>query len=194
MFYKIVVNFNGFNLSKCTNVFFMEDGALPSTDAVKIGAAENWLDAIYGAVNTWADTNYTLMDATLYEVDGAGQVVRIVGGLNPSIDGQLGGEGLSLTTAGSGSARTNIPRVRGSKRFGGIGEIVQADGLFTNAILSALAQAVLEWLLGATSTSGVNFPGGVISTAAETFVPFNDSGLVTNIPGTQVTRKPGRGT
>ena len=90
-------------------------------------------------------------------------------------------------------ARTGIPRVQGRKRLPGIVESAQFDGLFANALLNALAQAALVYILGLTGWPEISYFPGVPSSKTASWQRFEGTGTVTNIPGTQVTRKPGRG-
>jgi hypothetical protein len=138
-------------------------------------------------------TQYTLKRAGLDQVDVEGKVLRSIGIMEPNIAGLTGADTVALTTAGSGFARTNVPKTRGSKRFFGFWEARLLGGLWVNVVIDALAQAVFEWLDGPGGEIVSNLVAGVLSTTLQQFVAFSGSGAVTNIAGTQVTRKPLRG-
>lgn len=192
--YKATLVFNANNHGVAMNSFVWKySGLVPLTDNDAVGYTEDWLVDIFAPLRPLMDSGYALMSGVLDEIDPAtGLIVRHVGGLSPSVSGSNNADMLPAPDAGSALARTNIPRVRGMKRFGGFVEGQQTDGLFINSLVSALATATANWLLGPNNgTTGFN--SGVWSSKAADFVPFANTGMVTNVPGTQVSRKPGRG-
>jgi hypothetical protein len=62
--------------------------------------------------------------------------------------------------------------------------------LYNNALLAAMAIATSRWIAG---PANILSEGGVWSSKASSFVPFANGGGTSNIPGTRVTRRPGRG-
>jgi len=191
--YKISVRFNDNNHGVAMNSFtWLETSLVPLPDAQVLERSEQWLNAIYAPLRIYMDTGYSFVEAQVDEISQAtGETVRGVGGITPTIGGQSAQDMLPAPDAGSALARTAIPRVRGQKRFGGFIEGQQTDGLLLNPLLSALAAATTQWILGAALEPAAST--GVWSSKTLGFVPFNGSGVVTNVPGTQVSRKPGRG-
>jgi len=191
--FKAIIRFNQQNLGQAVNVFTF-DMTPVFTDAQLLASAANWIAAIYSPLRNYMDTGCVFASGQVLEVDDAGDTIRIVGGIAPAVSGLNATEQTQLTSAFTGTARTAVPGVRGSKRFAGMSEIASIEGLLSNAALSALATAVANWLVGPIPPVGSGGArAGVISSAVAGFVPFTNSGIATNIPGTQVTRKPGRG-
>lgn len=190
--YKIILTFNLNNLSTAQNSFvFSDNGIIPSTDAFVLSEAEDWITNMFDAIKSYMDAGVTLTSAVVDELNNAtGEVLRHVGSISPSASGALTGDSLPHFAAGSVFARTGVPGVRGSKRIAGISEAQSTDGLFQNGALAALATLAARWLVGPAASA---FLGGVWSSKALSFVPFVNQGGATNVPGTQVTRKIGRG-
>lgn len=191
--YKVTVAFNQNNLGRAMNSFTWRDNVDTFLlDSAVLAASENYINDIFGPLRPYMDTGYVFIEGQVAEIAAAdGSVVRLVGGITPTISGTAAGDMLPSVVAASGLARTEVPKVRGTKRFGGIVEAKQDNGLFDNPLLAALAGAVAEWIAG--DALGLLSSPGVWSEKQAGFVPFNGSGLVTNIPGSQVSRKPGRG-
>lgn len=192
--YKIRVQYNLAGLGVSTNVFWVQNtiGVSPP-DNLLLDALEGWVEDIYTGLAAFMSDEHTFRDGIVDEVDAAGLVIRTVGSIAPNIDGQNVNDTTALTTAGSSFVRTAVPRVKGSKRWPGLVEAGTINGLFTNQFLAAIAEATLVWLAGPGAEILLGLVAGVISEKAGDFVPFADSGVATNVPGTQVTRKPLRG-
>jgi len=192
--YKVEVRFNNQNLGSAVNVFYAQDtNVTPDPDQDVLDRMETWIQNVYGSLRPLMDTGFVFASGRVLEVDNLGVLVRIIGGINPDISGLVTAQTLTLPAAGSATARTATPRVQGRKRFGGLVEGSLLDGLYDNALLTALGTALIQWLIGPGFGIVASWLSGVISSKLENFAPFDDNGLVTNIPGTQVTRKPGRG-
>lgn len=177
------------------NTFAIEySGAIAPADSGILTNMTTWMNRIYGnsSLRDYYADNITLKECVVTEHDVAGVLLRIVGGISPTVSGNSNVDSSALTTTMTGSGKTNQPKVRGSKRFPTPIDSVVVDGLLLNAAVGALAQATANWI--APGLGGV-FPwySGVFSEAVGHFVRFNGIGVVRNIPGTQVTRKPGRG-
>ena len=189
---KVSMKFNAGNVGNAYNVFCCEFNAVGSpTDASVLSLMEDWMESIYNPIKGFMSEAYVANGARVSEIDETGAVVRVIGTISPAISGTAVNDPNSGPTSMSGFARTNVPKVRGSKRFPGVTDTNVVGQLLTNAAVSALADAVAAW---------IGMPGlplfyraGVISSKALGFAPFSGTGAVTNVPGTQVTRKPFRG-
>lgn len=190
--YKVDIRFNNQGLGSAQNVFWFESGAAAGEHSFILSAATSWIQTIYGPLRPFMDTGCSFASGRVLRVAEDGEVLEVIGSITPVIGGTNNSEGLALPTAGSSFARTNNAKVKGSKRWPGFVEGTQVDGLFTNAIVAAMAQAVAEWI-GSFLIALFQATPGVLSTSEVTFLPFSGTGVVTNVPGTQVTRKPLRG-
>jgi len=155
---------------------------------------DTWMTRIYNTsgLRTVISTAFTLISCIVTEHTSTGQLIREVGGISPVISGTSSGDSSAGPTAMSAQANTNTPKARGGKRFPPPVDTVVVGQLLTNTALSLLASAASYWL--APGLGGINpWESGIFSTFAGGFVPFNGTGTVRNIPGTQTTRKPGRG-
>lgn len=190
--YKINLLFNLANITKGMNSFVWEDGGIiPTPDSLVLSFSESWITSIFSPLRPVMDSGVTLISATVDElVASTGKTQRHVGTINPTVNGTLGGDSLPFVDTGSCFARTAIPKVRGGKSFAGISETVAVDGLYANSALSALSAATSVWLTG---PNAGNFDSGVWSSKVAGFVPFVNQGGTTNVPGTRVSRRPGRG-
>lgn len=191
--FRVVVTFNMGGHGRGSNSFTFRDlSPTALIDSVVLAAAQTWVENIYGPLRASMSSGWTSMGAILQELDFAdGKVIRNVGGFSPSVSGLSSNDPLPTSDAGGALARTNIPKVRGTKRFGGLGEGQSLSGYLINTAVSNLAAATAQWIAG--NGLGLLADAGVWSAKVGDFVPFNGSGLVTNIFSTQVTRKTGRG-
>lgn len=190
--YKISVTLNAGGRGKAVNVFYARNvAATQPSDAVVIATLTGWVGSIFSALRPWISNTYTHMETLVQAIDNNGTVIRNVGTGTAAVAGTAVGDPSAGTTAMSMMARTNVPKVRGSKRIAGLIDSGVVGQLLTNAALAALASAVSQWVLG--PGAGSQFFPGVHSTTLPGFVNFSGVGVVTNVPGTQVTRKPGRG-
>lgn len=190
--YKIRVMFNLANVSKGINTFVWQaNSILPPTDSQVLSESLDWITAIYAPIRPLMDSNVTVMSCFVDElVESTGKVLRHVGSISPAVNGSLAQNALPFIDTGSAFARTNIPKVRGLKSFLGFTILHMVDGLYTNPLLSALTAATVAWLNGPSLSVA---RAGVWSSKVNDFVPFINQGGTTNIPGSRVTRKPGRG-
>lgn len=190
--YKVILTFNLNNLSTGQNSFIVRDPALiPYTDGLLLPILEDWVTSMWDSLRNHMDSGCTLISGAVDEIDNAtGEVIRHVGNISPSCNGAIGGDALTHFSAGSAFARTGVPGVRGSKRIAGLSEASSVDGLWTNLLLAALGTFASRWLVGLNPD---NLEAGVWSSKVSSFVPFVPQGGVTNVPGTQVSRKIGRG-
>lgn len=192
--YKMTIVYNAASLGVATNIFwFQHVGGSPDPDDTVLSLAKDWAEDIYGDLTQFMALAFKLKEGVIDEVDTQGVKVRTVGSIDPDISGISSGDPLTLPAAGSTFARTSVPRVMGRKRWPGFHEGTTAGALFINNLVSGLATATLEWLAGPATIIFSEYVAGVISKRIGDFVPFADSGVATNVPGTQVTRKPLRG-
>lgn len=192
--FRVNIRFNQQNLGTAINTFtcIQEFGEILN-DATLLNDMTSWMEDIYDPLLSLMDTGFQFASGQVLEMGEDGSIVRIVGSISPDISGTANSDQLALPTAASAFVRTNEPKIRGSKRFSGFCEPNQADGLFDNALLNAMALAVIAWASNRGSVLTALYEPGVLSTSLETFVRFAGTAVITNIPGTQVTRKPGRG-
>jgi len=191
-FLRVNLRFSQQNLGSAVNVYHMEYNPT-ATDSQILSETTDWMEDIYSPLRSFMDAGCQFASGQVLEVNGLGETIRVIGSITPTVSGTVSGDQLALPTALSAFVRTGFPRVKGSKRFPGIGESWQSDGLFFNTLINALVQAVLAWAGSRGSILTLLWTPGVISGQQGDFVPFEGTAVVTNIPGTQVTRKPLRG-
>jgi len=196
-FYKATLRWNNGVLGKVQNTFSFKHNALTQdSDTVLLANVSAWMTGIYvtSGLRNIMHTSVVFSDGGLDQVSATGDIIRHVGGFgDANLSGQSTGESMPGPVAMAATARTNTPKVRGSKRFPPPVEGAVAEGLLTNSAMSFLVAATTRWIAGYTVLGVPRYVAGVFSSQVSSFVPFNGTGLVTNIPGTQVTRKPGRG-
>lgn len=189
---RVTIKFNQQNLGTAVNTFFMEYNAGASNSAI-LSECTDWMEDVYGPLRPHMDSGCVFGSGEVAHVAPDGSTLSILGSITPNISGTAAGDSLPLVDAASAFARTDVPRVRGSKRFPGISENAAGEGLFFNSIMAALASAVLGWVSQRGSILTWLWNPGVISSKTGTFERFSGTAVITNIPGTQVTRKPLRG-
>lgn len=189
---KITLKFNLNNLSVGMNSFFFRDSVDIGSDAGYLAAADTWMDDFWAPLRPVMDSGVVLMSASVDEIVAAtGHIDRHIGGITPVVNGTNNSSALPQIVAGSMFARTDVPKVRGGKRIAGFHAGGSVEGLFTNTVLTALAAAATVWIDGPAGYA--TFNPGVWSSKVSGFVDFIPQAGVTNIPGSQVTRKIGRG-
>jgi len=197
--FNIRITFNAMNLGVAQNTFtFRDTFAATRPDAVLLADALNWMEAFYAPISPYLDSQMVFMGGQVDEVAfvaGKLEIIRNVGTISPAISGTQNAQGTALTTALSLLAKTATPKVRGGKRLGAFTENHMVDALWTNTLLTQGVTATAVWIGGPSSVPGGStaFEAGVMSTALQGFAKFTGQGSVTNVPGTQVTRKPLRG-
>ena len=189
---RVNLRFNQQNLGSAVNVYHAQYGE-PYADTALLEECTQWMEDIYTPLRQYMDAGCTFASGQVLEVDNEGTTIRVIGGITPVVSGNASGDQLTLVAAASAFARTEFPKVRGGKRFPGISEGQQQDGLFLNPLMAAMVDAVVAWISERGSILTELFTPGVISLQQLDFVEFAGSAVVTNIPGTQVTRKPLRG-
>ena len=190
--YRVDVRFNMQNLGSGVNVFWFEWGNVENPTSF-LGAVTDWVESMYEPLVGFIDSGCVFADAQVVSVDVEGETIEVIGSITPNISGTSNTEQLPSTSAASAMARTGTPKVQGRKRIPGIVEGAQIDALFTNPIVTAMAQFVVAWILGPAGFGLPDAVAGVLSSKLLDFAGFSGSGTVTNVPGTQVTRKPLRG-
>jgi len=190
--YKVEVKFNQQNLGSALNVYWFQiEGTQPTNTQIKAGVT-NWIESIYAPLVPTMDAGCTFSSCRITVVDTDGNTIGEVGDITCDISGSQSGHQLTLVAAASAFARTLVGKIQGRKRFPGISEDRNTDGLFDNVLLNALAQAALEWVATFAISTFFGHPG-VLSLSTGTFKQFTGTAVITNVPGTQVTRKPLRG-
>lgn len=190
--YKVTVRINAGNRGQAVNVFYARNvAATQPSDSVVISTLTGWIGSIFSPLRPWLSNTFTHLETLVQAIGNDGVVTRNIGTGTSAVSGTAVGDPSAGPTAMSMLARTNVPKVRGSKRIAGVIDSAVVTQVLTSAALSALAAAVSQWVVG--PGAGSQFFPGVHSTTLPGFVNFSGVGVVTSIPGTQVTRKPGRG-
>lgn len=192
--YRANVKFNMQNLGSGVNTFVFEipGGTQPSNNEIR-QAVKDWIEDLYDEIKTQMDNGCTFASGQIVRLASDGTTDALIGGFSADISGTADGSQLASTTAASMYARTDLAGIRGSKRIPGIFEGAQDNALFDNSLLVDLAFFAGKMLFNFFVTFILEGVPGVWSTREQAFVPFSDTAVVTNVPGTQVTRKPGRG-
>lgn len=186
--------------------FVLADGGLMQnifTIVVTETVVSNWVDALSGVEEWLQDMYEAYMDSVATEVEsvsselqlrdsGAAEWNTVAQRPFTDIIGIATDDTAPSTTCGTVVAFPDIPRHWGFKNLPPV-----ADSLILNGIL--LPSVVADMLLFAGFwTSGrqgltFSFDSGVYSLATETFRQFTSSVKISDILGTRVTRKTGRG-
>lgn len=190
--YKIEMKFNLANVTTGQNSFVWQDTAvIPMSDGLVLSLSEDWMEAVWASLRPHIDNGVTLTWGRVVElIATTGKMLRIVGSILPTVNGSLGNQALPWVDTVSMFARTGVPKVRGGKSFAGFTEASQEDGLFNNTALAAATAAAAAWIDGPDNAAA---RPGVWSKRQAGFVPFVGTGGTTNVPGTRVSRRPGRG-
>ncbi len=193
MLIRTTVTLNRGNQGVAMNTFCHTTGAGSPTWAVTSAVLLVYLNNIYSPLRSVMNVGMTLISCTVESINPNGTVIGALGSIAPTVNGLSNTDMNSGPTSMTIGAKTVVPRVRGNKRFAGANQDVIVGQLFQNPTVVLLAQAAAAFITPYVS-GGVTFTPGVISVKEGGFVPFSLSGAVAkNIPGTQVTRKPGRG-
>lgn len=196
-YYRATLKWTQGSLGIVQNTYtFRHNAVSQDSDTILKANVNAWMQGIYD-LSGYRDIMHTSLafgSGLLEQITSIGTAIRIVGGFGDStLSGTSGGDSEPATVAGSATARTNVSGVRGGKRFPPPADNNVIGGLLTNTPFSFLVAATVRWLAGYTVLGVPRYVAGVPSTKTGGWVDFNNTGLVINIPGTQVTRKPMRG-
>jgi len=192
---RLVVGYSLPTASEVLNIFLWQIVDNPSSDEDTFDDMEDWVVNDWGV--NWADLASAVAEIITVAVDIVnldGTVARNIGSSSVSVVGTVGGEAGAAAVSGYLKADTEIPKTRGSKYVPGIGEGVMTDGLLSVESLGDLALLLLDFF--STFVGGISsarYEPGVVSRPSETWVPFNGSGYVTDLPAYQRRRKPNVG-
>lgn len=196
-YYKVTLGWSVSGLGREYNTFaFREMRPTTDTDANILTDLTAYLTSVYqtSGLRNVMHTSRVFYSGVCWECSASGGTIRQVGTLgSANLSGQSSGDAEPGPVALSVTARTNTPDVRGGKRFPGVVDGGIVGGLLTNGVMSILVAAATRYITPYTVLGVVWYQPGVFSSKTGAFVPFNNQALVTNIPGTQVTRKPLRG-
>lgn len=192
-YFRITLKFNQQSLGSAFNVFYFRNSVGSPTDTQIRTVATDYINDIFDTLRNSMDAGCTFSSCQIDEVNLANETIRSLGSITPTVSGTASGDQLSLFTAGSMFARTDRAKTRGSKRLPGISEGRHVDGLFDNTLITALVNAALAYFSERGSVLTWIFQPGVISLIDNTWHALSGSAVVTNVPGSQVTRKVGRG-
>lgn len=174
---------------------YKADFASDQSDASVISAIAGQLGTLYDEL---AAEIPSMLDDPVVDIDlltwvtDHWEVLASIGSAVVATTLTNGSELLPLTTCALMAARTARPRSRGRKSMPVFGEDRQSGGGLISAAVTALGNALLEYLATITISSGNDLEPGVPSTVTGTFLPFI-SGLTRVVLGTQRRRRQGYG-
>lgn len=186
--------------------FTLADGGLMQnifTIVVTETVVSNWVDALSG-VEEWLEDMYTSYQAVMPDTVQSSQTeLQLRDQANSEwntvaqrpftdIGGQSGSDTTPGTTCATVVAFPETPRHWGFKNLPPVGEDNTADGLLTATVLAAMLLFSGFWVNGRQGVT-FSFDSGVYTLATETFRQFTSAIKLSDIMGTRVTRKTGRG-
>jgi hypothetical protein len=205
---RIITRLIGPNETMYANTFYAQNReTVGIADAQVLADMDDWLDILFDQIEPSMDNQVIEQEAQVDVVEVQGvynpdpeintahvAVVRPVGFINGFYVGGAVGEEYSGVMTGAITPATNVARTRARKSISGFTETNVIQGLFDNALFTRLINFGAFWVSGPTSAGVANDWGaGTLSLRLGIFAGFTGSFTVTNVPGTMVTRKIGRG-
>lgn len=205
---RVITRLVGPNNTLYANTFYAQNREVTGIDdADAIDDMETWIETLFGEIEPSLDSSVIEQEAQVDLVEVVGvynpdpevntakvSVVRPMGFFNGFFTGGNAGEEMPGVVTATIIPQTNVARVRARKSFSGWAEGQITEGLFTNTTLSRLAACGARWVMGPTGAGAPrDWGGGTLSLRLGIFAGFTGTFTVTNIPGTMVTRKIGRG-
>lgn len=191
---KTVLNYSYPGAGTALNIFYWVYAGSTRPDSEVTTAIKNW--AIGGWGNNWEDIasqDATIDSVDIQKVDGTGLVLADLGNEIVNLVGAQVGSVTSAAVSAWLGASTATPQIRGSKFVPGIAEASVQDGLLNAGALTNLGLLLLEYLGNMDVGGGDVLTPGIISKRALAFVPFSNTGQITDVPAYQRRRKPGVG-
>ena len=180
------------------NVFRLEAQlAAPQADLTVVNAIEVWIEDCYNELSSELVDEITQNLCSVDEeswnaVLGAWEVTRNVGLFTPTVTYGNLSDPLPNACAATATFDTDRPRSNGRKGMFPFGEDQQGSGFLEPSTLTAMAGFAAEVLAGILLSPFNNLVPGIIRVGVDAFLPFI-SASVTNVLGSQRTRKPGIG-
>lgn len=187
------------------NVYYaVWNSIVPIADSVGLTHCTDWMASIHNEFEFFCDTNVTLgvCAVDLVGLEGVYNpdpelntskvvVLRNVGTITPDFTPVNNSQQNPAAVAGSITAFTGFPKIKGRKSITGTTIAGIVEGVFNSGTLARLAAMTVKWLAGA---PGVTFMvPGILSHKMGEFVEFNGTGSATNNPGSSDRRKIGVG-
>lgn len=193
---KVVANLSMPDEVLAQNVFYwIVSGDATSTDAFFITKVEDWLEAFYGELAGRISGAVDLQEASVQEVEfdavDGWVVVRNIGTANPSVTFSATGDMLPHAGAAIITAQTAVPTRRSRKSIPGCVEAEIDNSTVTSTLLTALANAAVEWISDFAIATGIVCISVLLSELGITIPLVGAS--VPDILGSQRRRKPGVG-
>lgn len=191
---RIVAVFNGGGVSEILNVWTLVITALDLVgwDEFLDGAEEfltdmydNWRGNMAEDISS-QEIRAFVRDPVAGQWNGVGSNVWTDGG------GTVIGGSSSYTTAATMIGFPQLPRYRGMKNMPPPAVSSTNNDRLTTGAFGDLTLSLVAYL-SPFSSATLNMTPGVYSESTETFRPFSQIGVVTDVLGTRVTRKTGRG-
>lgn len=181
------------------NVFHLRsDFADDQNDGDVSTAVEGYLEAIYGELNGYLTTDFTINPSWLHKtawdpVGAEWAVTFLIDIFTPSFAHADTADPFPNQIAPVIVGNTYEPRSRGRKFLMGFVEDSALAGNLVAAAVVEMAAATVEYISQVVISSGNVLTPGVVDEDANLFRPFRD-GAANSIVGTQRRRKPGVGT
>lgn len=196
-YYRATLTWNLSSHGVAQNTYhFRHDALSADSDSLLRANVMAWMTGVYvtSGLRNVMHTSTQFSNGQLDEVTAQGNLVRHIGGFgDASLSGQSSGDSEPGIVAMSATGRTNEPRVKMGKRWPPCVDSGVIDGLYLNNVLTYMVAATTRWLSGYTVLGVPRYIAGTPSSRTGGWVDSNLTGLVWNIPGSQVTRKIGRG-
>lgn len=157
------------------------------------GAAQAWFVDMYD--DYFQDVNNQVGSTTIELLQRdtvAGQWNTVLQRSFVSVVGQTALESLPSINTATVVAFPEIPRYWGFKSLPAPSEAATANGILLPSVLANLLLFAGHYTAGRVGAT-ISFTSGVYSEATETYRPFTSSIKLTDIIGSRVTRKTGRG-
>lgn len=186
--------------------FQLADGGLMQnifTLIVTQTVLDNWIDALSGVEEWYKDMYEDYLPNMPNEVSsvfseiqlrdvGAGEWNTVAQRTFTDLIGSDGFDQIPSTTCPTVVAFPELPRHWGFKNLPPVSESFTLDGILVPSVLADLLFFAAFYVEGRDGVT-FSFDSGVYSLATETFRVFTDSIKLTDVIGTRVTRKTGRG-
>lgn len=206
---RTIVRQVGNNGQLYANTFYTQcKEASGVADSTVLAELEDWIEAVFGSINGKVDAGVSFGDCSVDVVEVTGvydpdpalntakvTVVRPVGFITPGIANGATGEEYSGVDTITIIPATNVSKTRARKSLSGFTEAFVDQQLLINALLSDAIFFGVQWVLGPSGLPGIvsEWLAGTLSLRLDLFAAFTGTFTITNVPGTQVTRKIGRG-
>lgn len=180
------------------NVYYLRAALAGSYgDATVVTAIADWMDDAYGEVSASLPNDFAHRLSQVDEVQfnatsGEWEVVRTLGYYTATFALSALADPLQNASSATAVFNTSRPKSRGRKAMFPFDEGSQGAGYLESAALTRMAAYAAEVLDGIVLAPLNTLVAGVIRAGVDTFLDFI-VGSVTNVLGTQRTRKPGVG-